>query len=202
MGAARKARTCRHYIISWRESVNKNQNPVKSPFSGWNRGGKNGPNYRVKSTFWHMEAVMKKTLFFTLAAMVIAGCLSAGLAIAWEQRNSAQLPAQEQAKQVPVGEYEYILREHEGRLAVFLKDKDTPEMVFDVYVRLLPEYDRGQLNQGVYVKDYEELIDLSGQHPPGRPGPALALGLGHCGRPDEGGACPGPLPRLLGPGTV
>ena len=49
---------------------------------------------------------MKKTLFFTLAAMVIAGCLSAGLAIAWEQRNSAQLPAQEQAKQVPVGEYE------------------------------------------------------------------------------------------------
>ena len=32
-------------------------------------------------------------------------------------------------------------------------------MVFDVYVRLLPEYDRGQLNQGVYVKDYEELIN-------------------------------------------
>ncbi len=101
---------------------------------------------------------MKKTLFFTLAAMVIAGCLSAGLAIAWEQRSSAQLPAQEQARQVPVGEYEYILREHDGRLAVFLKDKDTPEMIFDVYVRLLPEYDRGQLNQGVYVKDYEELI--------------------------------------------
>ena len=81
----------------------------------------------------------EKTLFFTLAAMVIAGRLSAGLAIAWEQRNSAQLPAQEQAGQVPVGNRSISCGNIEGPPGGLLKDKDTPEMVFDVYVRLLPD---------------------------------------------------------------
>ena len=101
---------------------------------------------------------MKKTLFFTLAAILVGSCLSAGLVFVLEQREESPLPAQEQAEQIPVGEYQYILKEHEGHLAVFLKGKDEPEMVFDVLVRFLPEYDRGQLSQGVYVKDYEELI--------------------------------------------
>ena len=45
-----------------------------------------------------------------------------------------------------------------GKLAVFLPDKQTPEIVFDVYLSTLPAYDRGQLQLGVPVQDYEELV--------------------------------------------
>ena len=53
---------------------------------------------------------------------------------------------------------QYYLRDYQGKLAVFLPDKQTPEIVFDVYLSTLPAYDRGQLQLGVPVQDYEELV--------------------------------------------
>ena len=54
----------------------------------------------------------------------------------------------------------YLLREHEGKLGVFVGDSTEPEMIFDVYIRYLPEYDRQQLTEGIYIDDYARLVAL------------------------------------------
>ena len=54
-------------------------------------------------------------------------------------------------------EYLYIIREHDGRVAVFARGRSTPEMVLDRLVHHLPTYDRIQLREGVPVFTREEL---------------------------------------------
>ncbi len=54
-------------------------------------------------------------------------------------------------------DYLYLLREYEGKVALFAKGSNTPELVFERPVRLLPEYDRIQLREGIKIKTSEEL---------------------------------------------
>lgn len=56
--------------------------------------------------------------------------------------------------------YLYIIKEQEGKIAVFEKDKKTPITVTDVFVDSLPEEDITQIKKGVYVKTKEELDTL------------------------------------------
>ena len=53
--------------------------------------------------------------------------------------------------------YLYIIREHDGRVAVFARGEDTPEMILERMVHHLPVYDRIQLREGVPVFTEEEL---------------------------------------------
>lgn len=46
----------------------------------------------------------------------------------------------------------------DGKIAVFLPDKNVPETVFEVYTSTLPSYDRGQLQLGIPIQSYEELV--------------------------------------------
>ena len=41
---------------------------------------------------------------------------------------------------------------------IFAPDSDVPELVFDVYLSTLPAYDRGQLQMGIPIYSYEELV--------------------------------------------
>ena len=52
------------------------------------------------------------------------------------------------------------LRPAEGKLAVFTDDLVQPDLVFDVYVRTLPELDQQQLSRGIRVKTYDELTSM------------------------------------------
>ena len=54
----------------------------------------------------------------------------------------------------------YLLKTHNGRLAVFLPGKVEPEMELDVLVKYLPDYDRALLEQGIQVDDYSALVSL------------------------------------------
>ena len=54
----------------------------------------------------------------------------------------------------------YLLKSYEGRLAVFRQGCDTPELIFDVYTRLLPPADRDRLETGISAPDYETLTRL------------------------------------------
>jgi len=54
-------------------------------------------------------------------------------------------------------EYLYIIREYEGRVAVFGQDPDIPEMILEMFVRHLPAYDQMQLREGVRVYSKQEL---------------------------------------------
>lgn len=54
-------------------------------------------------------------------------------------------------------EIEYVIKEHNGYVAVFTENQIEPDIILDVKVRLLPLYDQGQLEQGVPIKGYSAL---------------------------------------------
>ncbi|HCC34496.1 MAG TPA: hypothetical protein DEQ02_02195 [Ruminococcaceae bacterium] len=54
----------------------------------------------------------------------------------------------------------YILKDYEGKLAVFPFESDTPEQILDVFISSLPEYDQRQLQKGVLVYSSEQLDSL------------------------------------------
>ncbi|MBC8569452.1 hypothetical protein [Zongyangia hominis] len=74
---------------------------------------------------------------------------------------TGQAGADEQAlvaeSSVPVGDYQYVLKDYGGKLAVFEANSVTPDIVFNVYTKNLPEFDVKELKSGVYVRDSEEL---------------------------------------------
>lgn len=76
--------------------------------------------------------------------------------------NQSDVPVPgESAEFIPTGEpysFQYILKDYEGKLAVYLPDASEPEKIFNVYLSTLPPFDRGQLQQGVKIKDYAELV--------------------------------------------
>ncbi len=57
-------------------------------------------------------------------------------------------------------EYMYIIKEHEGRVAVYPAGGNEPELVLDVLVRYLPDLDRRQMQEGIPVEDYDRLVAL------------------------------------------
>lgn len=54
----------------------------------------------------------------------------------------------------------YFIKEYKGRVSVLKDGSEVPEMIFDIQTKLLPEIDRQQLSEGIYVQTYEELIRL------------------------------------------
>ncbi len=68
--------------------------------------------------------------------------------------SSSQISVQESSS------WPYLLRAYEGKLAVFTDDLVQPEMVFDVYIKTLPEYDQKELERGIRVENYEKLTAL------------------------------------------
>ena len=103
-----------------------------------------------------------KHRMMTLAVLLLV-CLGAVAFATWAQENAAIEQNKEDKVQQTAGNsnnYEYLLKEYEGRLAVFKKNSTEPDMVFDLLIKMLPQYDQEQLKQGIYVKDYRELVDL------------------------------------------
>lgn len=54
----------------------------------------------------------------------------------------------------------YFIKEYGGRVSVIKDGSEVPEMIFDIQTKLLPDVDRLQLSEGIYVETYEELIRL------------------------------------------
>ncbi len=54
----------------------------------------------------------------------------------------------------------YILREYEGRLAVFKDDEAEPLYVFNVSMNTMSDYDKNALQEGIAAKDLTELKTL------------------------------------------
>lgn len=75
------------------------------------------------------------------------------------QSDSGMLIPQEPAEATTT-QGGYFIKEYGGRVSVIKDGSDVPEMIFDIQTKLLPEVDRQQLSQGIYVETYEELIRL------------------------------------------
>jgi len=57
-------------------------------------------------------------------------------------------------------EYLYVVRDFNGKVAVFKIGNDVPEYVFNVYTNALPALDQQQLGEGIYAKNDYELRGL------------------------------------------
>lgn len=111
---------------------------------------------------------MKQNFLITCAALAAVSIFTAFL-LTFSDLSDPAAPAQpagENVESLPRNDApeetdcQYYLREYQGKLAVYLPGKDQPEKVFDVYLTTLPAYDRGQLQMGVPVRDYEQLVQL------------------------------------------
>lgn len=51
----------------------------------------------------------------------------------------------------------YVIKEYEGKVAVYEAQSPTPIKVYDTYISSLPEYDRLLLRTGILVNSKEEL---------------------------------------------
>lgn len=54
----------------------------------------------------------------------------------------------------------YLLGEYGGRVSVLSPATREPEMIFDIFVRTLPDADQELLREGIRVETYEELTRL------------------------------------------
>ena len=54
-------------------------------------------------------------------------------------------------------QYLYLIKEYNGRVAVFARGEDTPERVLERMIHHLPTYDRIALREGVRVYTEQEL---------------------------------------------
>ena len=74
------------------------------------------------------------------------------------QDTSSSTSSEESSSSSPLDEPTYLLKEYEGRLAVFRQDApDDPDLVLDVFIHSLPEFDQQQLRDGIPVRDEKEL---------------------------------------------
>lgn len=51
----------------------------------------------------------------------------------------------------------YIIREYDGRIALFYKDMDKPYRFIEFNIALLPEFDREQLREGIVFDNEQDL---------------------------------------------
>lgn len=103
---------------------------------------------------------MLKSFSITLIALITAATLGFAL---WQYSPPPAEEIRQNAGAVPIDEaeeYEYLLKDYGGRLAVFKRGAASPDMIFDVYVKSLPDFDRNQLQTGVTAKNYSELVGL------------------------------------------
>ena len=105
----------------------------------------------------------RKTI--SILSIGTACILSAGTAAAFsslqEQRETrARGAAYSRADAAGEPADAYLLREYEGKLAVFERGEEAPSQVFDLDIRLLPPYDQGLLQAGIGAADEKELARL------------------------------------------
>ncbi len=74
-----------------------------------------------------------------------------------QTRNPAAAPSGANEK-AGSDDYLYLLREYEGKVALFARGSQTPQLVFERPVRHLPEYDQMLLEDGIKINSDEELV--------------------------------------------
>ena len=100
---------------------------------------------------------MKKYFGMTILS-IFGAVLLAGLLVMFHTENSAAQAPVSTISREDDGNYQYWIKDYNGMLAVFGEEQDEPELVFQVYTRNLPKYDQENLQSGIGIKDYQELI--------------------------------------------
>ncbi len=94
-----------------------------------------------------------------LASMTISAVIlvvSAGNAVRQHKETNIQKAAV-LAEKEPIG---YILKEYQGKAALFRENSEKPYQILDIEVYLLPDADRQALEAGIFAEDELVLRNL------------------------------------------
>jgi hypothetical protein len=105
-----------------------------------------------------MKTTMRLALLILTAAIALWSAVAAfGTLRRREDPIPAEIYAQYRAKS---GRAEYLLRESEGRVAVFRSGQDRPERLTQIETAALRRADRAMLRKGIPAEDSDELLSL------------------------------------------
>ncbi len=130
-------------------------------------------NYNIKENLFHnknknhqgetMKKVIKTPKYLIPSLLAIALAVKFFSTQQENKNNQTSIKSDQIIKSTnistsePINEYQYILKEFNGKLAVFKKNQIEPEIIFDVIVDSLPEIDVIQLKQGLKIQNEQEL---------------------------------------------
>lgn len=113
--------------------------------------------HTILGTFVSILVVSVITMF----AAIYASDVRAEKAEALNNNNERlQVQEEDAIKEVEEAKDIYVLKESNGKLAIFLNDNEEPMEVLNVYIKTLPAYDQDQLHQGIKVESGAELASL------------------------------------------
>lgn len=93
-------------------------------------------------------------LFFAALAAVILSCTAA----IWLVRNhSASTEPETAVSQSAVQSSPYLLKEYQGKIALYVPSDPFPREIYDIYLSVLPHMDQERLREGIPVSDQKQL---------------------------------------------
>jgi hypothetical protein len=111
------------------------------------RKGQKSPRKQKKQAFGKEKGKMKTTI--KSIAVALAFCAAAFLTASAIIESTA-----------PDGSEKYIMRDYNGRIAVFVYGEDEPQEVFDVFTSSLPRGEAERVYKGITVEGDEALQKL------------------------------------------
>ena len=97
---------------------------------------------------------MRKQVLIFAGAIVLTFAVIFG--VGWLFK-SAGTSGEDAASRKPSLGYEFIMKEYDGKIAVYKAGSNEPIRILDVYIVYLPEADKISLGEGIKIKDQEEL---------------------------------------------
>jgi hypothetical protein len=111
------------------------------------RKGQKSPRKQKKQAFRKEKGKMKTTI--KSIAVALAFCAAAFLTVSAIIESTA-----------PDGSEKYIMRDYNGRIAVFVYGEEEPQEVFDVFTSSLPRGEAERVYKGITVEGDEALQKL------------------------------------------
>lgn len=91
-----------------------------------------------------ISVVILSTIFYTLFALI-------------QTTKESINPVIDQKTSTPKENYEYMLKDINGKINVFKKGRENPIDILEKGTNILPPHDRELLSQGIYIENIEQL---------------------------------------------
>ncbi|MBQ8182189.1 MAG: hypothetical protein IJ010_09510 [Ruminococcus sp.] len=103
-----------------------------------------------------MRRIFDKRIYFTiLAAVTVSGFLV--ICTLGQTVRKERIESKLEAAALEEAEPLYIVREHNGKIAIFCRGNPQPFRYLEFNISLLPDFDREQLREGIGLYTDEEL---------------------------------------------
>ena len=103
-----------------------------------------------------MERIFDKRIYFTIVtAITVSGFLV--IYTLGQNVRKEKIESKLQAAALEETEPLYIVREHDGKIALFCRGNPQPFRYLEFNISLLPDFDREQLREGIGLYTDEEL---------------------------------------------